>query len=247
VKAIVLAAGAGTRLRPLTTLRPKALCPVDNVALLDRALERATSVATELAVNAHHHAAQIVAHVDARAHVSVEPQLLGTGGAIGNLLQWIDGEAVLTLNADAYHGQDLAAFCEGWDGRTVRLLVVHDPARADFDDGLRFAGAALMPFDAVQALPATFCSLYAEVWKPCLQDGRADLWRSYEPFFDCGTPRDYLEANMHASGGKTVVGDGAQIRGRAERCVLWPHVTVAADEHLREVIRARDDVTVSVE
>jgi MurNAc alpha-1-phosphate uridylyltransferase len=42
--AIVLAAGAGTRLRPLTLLRPKALCPVGNRPLLDRALELVASV-----------------------------------------------------------------------------------------------------------------------------------------------------------------------------------------------------------
>ncbi len=246
IAAVVLAAGLGTRLRPLTDLRPKALCPVANVPLLDDALTRASAVTDVLAVNAHHHADQIVAHVGDRAHVSVEPVALGTGGALGNLMDWIDGRSVLSLNADAYHAQDLATFACGWDPQTARLLVVRDATRPDFAGDLRFAGAALMPFDAIRTLGREFSSLHTTVWMPWLQAGRAELWTSEDRFFDCGTPRDYLEANLHASGGETVIGDGAHVLGRAERCVLWPGVTVKADEELRDAIRARDDVTVQV-
>ena len=67
VAAVVLAAGRGTRLRPLTDLRPKPLCPVDNVALLDRNLTAARAVADAVAVNAFHLAEQVVAHVGGRA------------------------------------------------------------------------------------------------------------------------------------------------------------------------------------
>ena len=67
VAALVLAAGAGTRLAPLTRLRPKPLCPVGGVALVDHALARAAALVGDdpsgLAVNAHAHAEQIVEHV----------------------------------------------------------------------------------------------------------------------------------------------------------------------------------------
>src|SRR5581483_10806569 len=59
VKGIVLAAGAGTRLRPLTELLPKALCPVGNRPLLDFALDRLRTVTDEVAVNVHAHRAQM--------------------------------------------------------------------------------------------------------------------------------------------------------------------------------------------
>ncbi|HLF41375.1 MAG TPA: sugar phosphate nucleotidyltransferase, partial [Acidimicrobiia bacterium] len=48
---VVLAAGLGTRLRPLTDLRPKALCPVGNVALVDLALARLDGLCPDVAVN----------------------------------------------------------------------------------------------------------------------------------------------------------------------------------------------------
>jgi hypothetical protein len=83
---VVLAAGAGTRLRPLTELLPKALCPVDGVPLVDRAIERVTPHVDALAVNAHHHAQRLADHVRDRAYVSVEaPVALGTAGALGAL------------------------------------------------------------------------------------------------------------------------------------------------------------------
>ena len=53
VAGVVLAAGAGTRLRPLTDERPKAMCPVGNVPLVDHALARVAPYAGSLAVNVH--------------------------------------------------------------------------------------------------------------------------------------------------------------------------------------------------
>jgi len=55
---------------------------------------------------------------------------------------------------------------------------------------------------------------------------------------DCGTPADYLAANLHASGGRSVVGEGAVVQGSVERCVVWPGAWVGPDEQLRDVIRA---------
>ena len=52
--AVVLAAGAGTRLRPLTWLRPKALCPVENVPLVDLTVGWARVITSAVAVNVHH-------------------------------------------------------------------------------------------------------------------------------------------------------------------------------------------------
>ena len=65
--AVVLAAGAGTRLRPLTDERPKAMCPVGNVALVDHALARVSAVTTVVAVNAHRSQPGLVTHVEGRA------------------------------------------------------------------------------------------------------------------------------------------------------------------------------------
>jgi len=132
--AVVLAAGEGSRLRPLTERVPKALCPVGNVPLLDRVLARLAGIgltgASRVAVNASYLAAQVIAHVGDRAHLSVEPDgPLGTAGGLAKLHDWINGRGVLVGNADAYladpdrpPGLDIAALLHDWDGETVRLL-----------------------------------------------------------------------------------------------------------------------------
>ena len=83
---VVLAAGRGTRLRPLTRLRPKALCPVGNVPLVDLALERVRPAVDEVAVNLHHGRRTLDRHLAQDVHRSIEEdEPLGTAGALGNL------------------------------------------------------------------------------------------------------------------------------------------------------------------
>ncbi|HSJ45170.1 MAG TPA: sugar phosphate nucleotidyltransferase [Euzebyales bacterium] len=260
---IALAAGAGTRLRPLTLLRPKPLCPVANVALLDRALGHLSTHTAHLAVNAHHHADQIAAHVTDRVHLSVEqPELLGTAGALGRLRGWIAGRDVLLVNADAYltgersdgGGHDppaLATLVDGWDRRRCRLLVLPTDGPGDFvddaGDQVRYVGACLLPWHLVATLRATPSGLYEMLWRGEREAGRLDLVRHRGTAIDCGTPADYLRANLHASGGRPVVGEGAVVEGSVERCVVWPHAYVGPDERLSECIRAgsrSDPVTV---
>ncbi|GAA0932578.1 hypothetical protein GCM10009558_045720 [Virgisporangium aurantiacum] len=110
VCAVVLAAGEGTRLRPLTADLPKALCPVGNVPLLDRALARVTALGLDAAVNACYLGSQVVAHVGTRAFVGVEPgDPWGTSGGLARLGDWIDGRGVLVGNADAYLSSTIPA------------------------------------------------------------------------------------------------------------------------------------------
>jgi NDP-sugar pyrophosphorylase family protein len=241
---VVLAAGAGTRLRPLTELLPKALCPVDNVALLDYAIARVQPYVGRLAVNAHHHAEHIVRHVGSRAHLSVEqPQALGTAGALGALRPWIDGSPVLATNADAYLAGPLDELVDGWDGERVRVLTHAAPGRGDFGED-RYSGACLLPWRVVARLEAEPTGLHEVVWRAMWRAGTLDVVRSGAPFIDCGTPVDYLRANLHASGGGSVIGPGAVVDGEVTRCVVWPGAHVAAGERLVECIRA-GDLTVS--
>ena len=55
---------------------------------------------------------------------------------------------------------------------------------------------------------------------------------------DCGTPSDYLAANLHAGGGRSVVDPSAVVEGTVERCVVWDGAYVAPHERLVEVVRA---------
>jgi NDP-sugar pyrophosphorylase family protein len=261
---VVLAAGAGTRLRPLTDHRPKALCPVGNVPLLDRALALVARLGrtgpTEVAVNAWYKAEDVAAHVGRRAHLSVEgPQALGTAGAIGLLRDWIDGRDVLAINSDAYLNGSIAPLLDGWCGDRVRLLTVHDPGRGDFGP-LRFAAASLLPAAMAATLTARPAGLYEAVWRSEYQAGRVDMVIHHGAFIDCGTPADYLAANLHAAGGAAliartaqvtgaaeppaVVGDRAVVEGAITRAVVWPEGRVGPAECLVDAVRIGADITV---
>ena len=241
--AVVLAAGAGTRLRPLTSLLPKALCPVDNVPLVDLALRRAAAVADDIAVNVHYFRELMTQHLEGRAHLSIElPKPLGTAGALGNLRGWIDGRHVLVLNADCWHRQDLTEFVDGWDQERIRLMCVEDPSRGDFGN-LRYCGAALMPWSDVAALEPVAGGLYEVSWAPADRANRLELVVGDAPFFDCGTIADYHAANMAASGGHNVIGSGAVVDGSIERTVLWPGVHVAKEERLVDAVRPSNGMT----
>ncbi len=90
--AILLAAGLGTRMRPLTDTTPKPLLTLNGRALLDRALDRlADAGVSQVVVNAHWHGGQIRAHLAARAGrpatvLREEARLLDTGGAVAAAL-----------------------------------------------------------------------------------------------------------------------------------------------------------------
>lgn len=240
----MLGAGSGTRLRPLSRLRPKVLCPVGGVALLDRNLERVAALVPEVAVNARYGVDMIVEHVAGRAHVSDErsyPEELGTAGAIAALRPWLDGRAALVVNGDTWSDVDIAPLLDGWDGERVRVLV-HDGL---LEPGARII-ASLVPASDVARLPATPLGLSNGLWWPAQEEGRLDSISGGGRFVSCDRPRDYLRANLLASGGASVVGDGAVVEGVIERCVLWPGTHVRPGEVLVDAIRADTNVTVLV-
>src|SRR5579863_3702555 len=91
MKAMILAAGLGTRLRPLTNYRPKALVEVGGHTLLEITLARLRMFGVqEVIVNVHHFADMIVEYLRAndsfgmRVEISREPVLLDTGGGLKN-------------------------------------------------------------------------------------------------------------------------------------------------------------------
>ena len=240
---VVLAAGAGTRLRPLTLLRPKPLCPVGNVALVDLAIERARTAVDDVAVNVHHGRTAMEVHLGDRVHVSVEAERpLGTAGALGLLRPWLDGRAALVVNADAWCPGSLAAFVDDWDRERVRLLLVGED---ELNPRSRVA-AALLPWSEVVRLPAEPSGLYERSWHLAQVEGVLDVICHDGPFVDCGTPAQYLEANLAASGGLSVVGDGAVVAGSIDRCVVWPGAVVWPRESLSRAIRMTDIETVLI-
>lgn len=142
---MLLAAGLGVRMRPLTFKRPKALIEVAGKPLIDYAIDAALAEGcTDFVVNAHHKAEMIAAHFerlsaglpDLRFAVSFEAdRLLDTGGGLRKALPLLNSDPVLVLNTDTFWlpGRDrplqrmAAAYAEG-NADIVLLCVAPDRA-----------------------------------------------------------------------------------------------------------------------
>ncbi len=145
--AMVMAAGLGKRMRPLTATRPKPLIEVAGRSLLDRALDGVAAAGIGHAVvNAHYFADQIEAAVKARrtpARIDVSDErgkLLETGGGITKALPLINGDAFYTINADNMWidgAQDtLRLLAARWNPAEMDALLLLVPlARAHGYDG----------------------------------------------------------------------------------------------------------------
>ena len=137
MKAMVLAAGFGTRMRPLTERVPKPLLPLMFQPLLASVLRQLRMAGVEeVVVNLHHHAAQLAQWLGdgqqwgLQVHHSYEPEILGTAGAMKRAAALLHGAPFVMLNADVVIDIDLAAVwrlhCE--HDASVTMVVRPDPA-----------------------------------------------------------------------------------------------------------------------
>ena len=151
MKAMVLAAGCGTRLRPLTDTRPKALVEVAGRTLLEQVLGSLVGAGvTEVIVNLHHFGEQIppflAKHDDfglERVAYSPEPGLLGTGGGLKQAAWFFDdGKPFLVHNVDVLSTIDLGALLHAHrqSGALATLAVMaratHRPLFFDTEERL---------------------------------------------------------------------------------------------------------------
>lgn len=263
--AVVLAAGEGRRLRPISEVRPKALCPVGGVPLIDLAIERVAPVVGAVAVNVHHGRDVLEAHLRGRddVHVSIEEEVaLGTAGGVARLRGWIDGRPVVVVNADAWSPAPVPDLTTGWDGSTVRVLVRGDDELRD--DSL--VGACLLPWSVVTTLDERPSGLFESVWRDARAAGRLDVVRHDGELVDCGTPARYLDANRRAvalAGGSivlpgarvadgvrvegSVIGAGARIAADVVDSVVWDGQSVASDSPLTRSILVGPSTAVVVD
>src|SRR5919204_4195043 len=128
--AMVLAAGLGTRMRPLTDALPKPLVKVAGKALIDHVLDRLGEAGVAKAVvNVHHHADQIEAHVKTRTRPQVvisdeRNALLDTGGGVVKALPLLGSAPFFHMNSDSL-------WIEGVTPNLSRLAAQFDAAHMD--------------------------------------------------------------------------------------------------------------------
>ncbi len=138
--AMVLAAGLGRRMRPITATIPKPLVKVGGKALIDHALDRLADagVATVI-VNAHYLADRLIAHVANRRRPKIvisdeRAELLETGGGVLAALPLLGKEPFLLLNSDSFWIErarsNLAALAAAWDPARMDALLTLAPTGA---------------------------------------------------------------------------------------------------------------------
>ncbi|QTK80165.1 Nucleotidyl Transferase [Agrobacterium tumefaciens] len=131
--AMVLAAGLGTRMRPITDTIPKPLVRIAGKPMIDYALDSLVEAGVEtVVVNVHHHADQMIAHLGARSDVKIlisdeRSQLMNSGGGLAKGLKLLEPGPVFVMNADLF-----------WIGEMPnavsnlrRLAHFFDPTRMD--------------------------------------------------------------------------------------------------------------------
>ena len=214
MQAILLAAGFGTRLRPYTEIRPKPLFPVLNQPLLHRLLgQLAACDCYPVLVNCHHLADHIeAALVDwPEVELQVEPEILGTGGALRLGLERMENDPLLVMNGDLYHDIDLEAlFNYHLMSQNDVTMALHDYPRfnsvavegdrvRDFGKGsmpgrLAFTGIHVIDPEALERI--AWGSGYYDIidlYRQLAQEGKIGFKRvDGSNWCDIGTPADYL-------------------------------------------------------
>jgi aminoglycoside/choline kinase family phosphotransferase/GTP:adenosylcobinamide-phosphate guanylyltransferase len=133
MKAMILAAGLGTRLLPLTKKTPKPLFPILGQPLIDILVRRLQDTGCEaVIINTHHLAEKIDQFVKGQdygipVHTRYEPTILGTGGAIKNVEDFWDEKPFMVVNSDVFTNIDLAQIhAFHLSQQNPATLVLHD-------------------------------------------------------------------------------------------------------------------------
>lgn len=217
---LILAAGLGTRLRPLTSEIPKPLVRVYDKSILEIQMERAKSLGdVRLHANAHYLADQIVSEGERLGFEKVwveTPEILGTAGPLRRIYAAGYRGGLLIMNGDAYCNFDLGAFVRNARNRSeVALLAVDFPKVNTFRVGADgcLAGVARR-FGADTGTAATFSGIswysdealsrirdgefdIREFWKQEIAAGRApfvDMSQLHATWIDMGSPEGLMAA-----------------------------------------------------
>jgi N-acetyl-alpha-D-muramate 1-phosphate uridylyltransferase len=144
-RAMVLCAGLGQRMRPLTSTTPKPLLTVAGRCLIDHILDRAVEAGVgEVVVNTHYLAERLQRHLalwrSPKVQISHEPVLLETGGGVKNALPLLGDQPFFLINGDAFWlngpSPSLGALSDAWDpARMDGLMLLQATARALGYDG----------------------------------------------------------------------------------------------------------------
>ena len=223
MKAMIMAAGFGTRLKPLTNNTPKALVPVLNIPMLERNIRYLNSYnIKDIIINAHYHREQILNFVSeyripgVSLSVSSEEEILGTGGGISKCRHFLSDGTFIVINVDILTDINLddAVKSHKQSGCPV-TMVMHDYKKFNqvetaenrikaihkntAEGRLAFTGIHVIEPEIFNLLPEKgYSEIIRDGYNPLLKSGRTinAYTANGHYWYDIGTIESYIKANM---------------------------------------------------
>jgi mannose-1-phosphate guanylyltransferase len=225
MKAMILAAGMGERLRPLTNIYPKVLVPVVNTPVIDRIIQLLTTHGVEkIIINAHHHCQMIRDYLKGgnpfgiKVEIRIEKEILGTGGGIKNTQDFWGNDPFIVINGDILTDIDLGDVYEFHLKKNhLVTMVLHDfpkynKVRIDKEMNILSIGPGTdlkgtLAFTGIHVINPEVLSFIPDKKQYTIIDAYKRLIDLKKPirgyiatghrWIDIGTIADYLRANFY--------------------------------------------------
>lgn len=227
MKAIILAGGLGTRLRPLTETTPKPLLPIKNKPTMQRSIENLKKYGiVDIILAISYRADKIKEYfgdgssLGVNLSYSVEDEPLGTGGAVKQASEQIDNEFILVWGDNLmdikvnelidqhnkYNGLVTMALTPREDVENFGVATldgdkivgfVEKPKREEAPSNLINAGAFIVNSQALDILPSGFCMIEKQCFEPLAKDGKVYGFKHEGQWFPTDTMEKYILADKN--------------------------------------------------
>lgn len=200
MNAIILAAGEGRRLMPLTEKTPKALISVRGIPLLKNHIDKLLNAGfKQIGVTCCTHANQIESFVkqnysDNAIVISRESELLGTGGGIKQAMSLMEGSDFLIINADVFSDIDYSGLRKNISPKVLAVQqengdfgILDNKVNIDENPNYTFTGISVINKALVDAVHQTKFDYWKDLLKPLAQKGNLNAEIISSNWYDVGT------------------------------------------------------------
>jgi MurNAc alpha-1-phosphate uridylyltransferase len=211
MNAMILAAGLGLRMRPLTNVTPKPLLEVDGITMIDRMLAHLKEGGIKtVVINTHYMAEKVAAHFGKQTGVNIqllhEAQLLDTGGGVANALPTLGDDSFIVTNSDVIiisgNRPLITRVIDAWDPEIMDVLLLLQPIAKCFGfsgQGDFFMDSSGLLKREVKASPAPFVFTGVQILKRSLFDSLPAAPFSLNLLYDRAQKNERLFGLLHDS------------------------------------------------